>query len=312
MPCPMMPGRHLYIWLFLLPACGMASGTRTLQVKPGVEMPYVSLGLGSGQKGNVSEAVADWISVGGVGFDTALLYGDQPALIEGLKLAHISQDKVFITSKVWCASYEETQKNIQKTLQQLQVPAVDLLLIHAFPNPTAACGMGGGSAAETWRALEDAFAGGLAKAIGVSSFGKSDLEELSKTWKQKPHLNQGSLAVGHHEDDAIEYCRKLDIAYMAYSPLCGGGDGSSCKRGNVLQIPEVQQIAKAHKVSPAQVALKWIVQQGHPLACASWKKDYMKEDLDLWSWGDLTSQEMDTLLSVKPSSATPEQDVILA
>ena len=74
---------------------------------------------------------------------------------------------------------------------------------------------------------------------------------------------------------------------------------SSCQHGNVMTIPEVVDIASKHGVSPAQVALKWIAQQGRPIACASWKKQYMEEDLDIWSWGNLTDDEMSTLTAVK-------------
>lgn len=65
-----------------------------------------------------------------------------------------------------------------------------------------------------------------------------------------------------------------------------------------MDIPEVISIGQAHSVSPAQVALKWIVQQQRPLACANWRKDYMLEDIDLWSF-TLTDDEMDTLTAVK-------------
>lgn len=85
---------------------------------------------------------------------------------------------------------------------------------------------------------------------------------------------------------------------MAYSPLCGGANGSSCRHGGVLGLPEVQSVASAHNVSAAQVALKWIVQQGHPLATAVWRRDYMEQDLDLWSWGDLSKEEMSLLTAV--------------
>jgi len=285
----------------MLPVLCLASSAPVIEIAPGVKLPYVSLGLGSGQKGNVTQAVPDWISVGGKSFDTALIYGDQEALVKGLHAAHVAQKDVFIISKVPCGSYEQVQDGIKRTLTQLQTDVVDLMLMHAFPNPTEACNVPGASAAETWRALEDMHMAGSARAIGVSSFGKQDLSNLSKMWRQKPHLNQASLAVGHHEDDAIEYCRVNGIAYMAYSPLCGGGGGSTCTRGSVLKMPEVQSVAKAHGVAVAQVALKWIVQQGFPLATATWNKEYMKEDLDLWSWGNLTAEEMEQLSAVPPA-----------
>ena len=66
-----------------------------------------------------------------------------------------------------------------------------------------------------------------------------------------------------------------------------------------MTIPEVLSIADTHAVSPAQVALKWLVQQGRPLATAVAKEEYAREDLDLWSWGNLTDDEMKTLAAVK-------------
>ena len=69
-------------------------------------------------------------------------------------------------------------------------------------------------------------------------------------------------------------------------------------------VPEVQAVAATHNVSAAQVALKWIVQRGHPLATSVWNPEYMAEDLDLWSWGDLSAAEMSTLDGVKTTAGT--------
>ena len=164
------------------------------------------------------------------------------------------------------------------------------------------CGLALGSIKATWKALVEARAAGWTKAIGVSSFSVKELSELDP----KPSVNQAELSVVHHDDATIKYCREQGIVYQSFSPLCGGANGSSCtwKGGkSVLTVPEVQTIAKAHNVSPAQVGLKWIVQQGHPLACASWREDYMKEDLDL-SWGNLTDSEMMILSKVQAKAAT--------
>eukprot|EP00971_Amphidinium_carterae_P160267 3177248-Amphidinium_carterae.2 len=84
----------------MLPVLCLASSAPVIEIAPGVKLPYVSLGLGSGQKGNVTQAVPDWISVGGKSFDTALIYGDQEALVKGLHAAHVAQKDVFIISKV--------------------------------------------------------------------------------------------------------------------------------------------------------------------------------------------------------------------
>merc|ERR1712032_233464 len=102
-------------------------------------------------------------------------------------------------------------------------------------------------------------------------------------------------SVKYHNDELIQYAAAKGIVHMSYSPLCGGFNGSSCTHGNVLSLPELKAIGQQHGVSSAQVALKWIIQSGHPLATAVWNPEYMAEDLDLWSWGNLTADEMNRL-----------------
>lgn len=160
----------------------------------------------------------------------------------------------------------------------------------------------GGSIDATWKALKEARDGGKTKTIGVSHFTIENLEAMD----EKPSVNQCSLSVRFHDDETIEYCRKNGITYMSFSPLCGGSNGSSCPYGSVLTIPEVIDIAASHKVSPAQVGLKWVAQQGLPLTTAVWNSTYMAEDLDLWSWGNLTDDEMSTLNSIQNTTSHEE------
>eukprot|EP00930_Biecheleria_cincta_P059759 TRINITY_DN45481_c0_g1_i1.p1 TRINITY_DN45481_c0_g1~~TRINITY_DN45481_c0_g1_i1.p1 ORF type:complete len:308 (-),score=41.15 TRINITY_DN45481_c0_g1_i1:79-1002(-) len=295
----------------LHPVIALTAGP-VVPIAPGVVMPLVSLGTGSGQKGDVVNATATWIKIGGVGIDTALIYRDQPKVRQGILTAGISASSVFITTKVPCGTYEEVSKGVQESLDQLGVSMVNLTLIHAFPNPQVACARSpGASIKDTWRALVDAKRSGKTRSIGVSSFGSHDLIELQSYGGELPAVNQCSLSVGHHDDETMQLCDKLGITYQSYSPLCGGFNGSSCKHGNVMTLPEVKTIAGAHKVSPAQVALKWIVQQGRPLAVASWLQQYMEEDLDLWSWGNLTDDEMNTLTKVKTSFASEQHALIV-
>jgi len=141
------------------------------------------------------------------------------------------------------------------------------------------------------------------------------------------------LNVEFKDDATMAYCKAHNVTYQAYSPLCGGetdpycaecwsltaasdpccsscsdslipgANGSSCEYHggvSVMGLAPVQTIAKAHKVSAAQVGLKFVIQLGHPLTTAIWKRDYMLEDLDLWSWGNLTAAEMATLRAIKP------------
>ena len=262
-------------------------------IAPGVDMPYVSLGTGSGMhhaSDNVTDAVRGWIGANGTAIDTAYIYHDQAEIARGIGASGVSPTDLFLTSKILCSTYDDAKASIEANLRQLNVQRVDLMLIH-FPK----C-YGAGSIAETWRALEGAQSAGLVRAIGVSNFKPADLEALRRTAKLwPPAINQCSMSVGYHDDVTIQYCDTHRIVYMAYSPLCGGSKGSSCKHGSVMDLPAVKEIAAAHTVSPAQIALKWIVQQRRPLATTAVHVAYMVADMDLWSWGELSDGEMGRL-----------------
>lgn len=276
----------------------IATDIPSIPLGPGIpSLPLVSLGTGSGQHADVAAATKTWLQAGGRAIDTAYLYQDESDVADGIAQSQVPVGDIFITTKIMCGTYEKASKQIDDNLKQLRVDAVALTLIH-FDK----C-YGVGSVSETWRALEDAKKSGKTKAIGLSNFGVEDLMKLKKTatlWP--PALNQCSMSIGFHDDRTIAHCDEEKIVYMAYSPLCGGRNGSSCTHGSVMDIPEVKQVAAVHNVSTAQVALKWIVQQRRPLATAVGRVEYMHEDLDLWSWGDLSSAEMAKLSAVKSAA----------
>merc|ERR1712232_1028130 len=141
-----------------------------------------------------------------------------------------------------------------------------------------------------------------ARAIGISNFDVEAIETLIKSGVTvKPSVNQCGYSIGNHDnkrpglgrDDATrEYCEKHGIAYEAYSPL-GGLSGI-----NILGNAEVKAIAEAHGVSPAQVALRWIAQQGGLVVTAAESTEYLKDDLDIFSF-ELTDVEMSSLAAIK-------------
>ena len=159
------------------------------------------------------------------------------------------------------------------------------------------CGGPCSSAAErqaTYKALEQALAQNLTRAIGVSNFKTEQIKEILATATTPPALNQCSMHIGGHDDDTIQFCKVQGITYEAYSPL--GGDDLGGR--SVLTYPAVKSIAEAHSVSSAQVALRWVVQQGCTLATATGNPDYMAEDLATLSSFSLTEAEMAILSAV--------------
>mmetsp|Transcript_8207 Transcript_8207/g.25744 ORF Transcript_8207/g.25744 Transcript_8207/m.25744 type:complete len:299 (-) Transcript_8207:25-921(-) len=272
----------------------------TVSIAKDVDLPMVALGTGSGQKGAVANATALWLGpdCNGVAIDTSIVYKDETEIREGLARVGVARGDVFLETKLVTRSdgYEgdaSVAAEVADNLDQLGVSYVDLTLIH-FPGTA-------GANRDAWAALEAALAANETRSIGVSNFSPDQLAELKKTatiWP--PAVNQLELSVSYHDDAALEYNKNEGIVVQAYSPLCGGFNGSSCTAHggkNVLTVPEVIATASKYDVSAARVGLKWIVQQGFPLATATWDLDYMNEDLDLWSF-TLADDDMALLSSV--------------
>lgn len=303
----------------------------------GLQMPLIAMGTGSGQKGEVAAATKLWLAqAGGTAIDTAFQYSDQLEIQSGISDAILDSfgqiPQMFLETKIPCGpDYATAMANLNANLAQLGVDQVDLTLMHSPCRGETATD----DTAVTWKAMEDFLDAGKAQAIGVSNFKVDQLKALAETSDHTPSLMQSKLSVVHHgarlrphplalsarvcvycsahihvcgtDDATILYCKKAGIVYQAYSPLCGGFNGSSCSHGggqNVMTVPEVVAIAGSHHKSPAQVGLKWVVQQGHPLVTAVWDLEYMIEDLDLWSW-TLTAAEMATLTAVAAPKGPP-------
>jgi 2,5-diketo-D-gluconate reductase A len=243
--------------------------------------------------------------LGGRGIDTALTYGDviQQKVARALATTDVPRSDIFVTTKVPCCPLADSGKckqpeysgsiaqDISKDIAILG--KVDLLLLH-WPCDTYQ------QTLDAYTALEAALTSGVTRARGVSNFNASLLERLSKDIKVKPAVNQCGHSVGAHhlhnpkfggDDLTVEYCAKHGISYSAYSPL-GGLNGL-----DIYKNPTVISIANVHKVSPAQVALKWLVQQNITVVTASNNSTYDSQDKDLFSF-TLTKAEMKTLAAL--------------
>jgi len=151
----------------------LAAAAPSVEIAPGVRMPMVALGTGSGQKGNVSDAVATWLDpqVGGVAIDTAHDYDDQAFVAAGVKAAGAARSAVFLETKLPCTNGAKAQANFDANMKALGVARVDLTLIHSPDGVTA-------DEVATWKVLEKALAAGKTRAIGVSHFVQKDFENL--------------------------------------------------------------------------------------------------------------------------------------
>jgi diketogulonate reductase-like aldo/keto reductase len=218
-----------------------------------------NFGLGtwlSPDDSTTTDAVRYAIEVAGYRhIDTAAVYQNEESVGQGIRASGVPRDQIFLTTKLWNDDhgYDATKRAFDTSLRKLGVNYVDLYLIH-WPNPKRFRGSWAGTNADTWRAIEELYAQGRAKAIGVSNFRVKHLEELFKTAKVKPMVNQIRLCPGDTQDEVVNFCRANNILLEAYSPL---------GVGKIFTVKEIQQLAAKYKKTVAQVGIRWSLDRGY-------------------------------------------------
>lgn len=229
--------------------------TSTYTLNNGVKIPQVGFGTWQTPDGQVAEeSVLKALEVGYRHIDTAQGYHNEESIGEGLRKSGIPRAEIFLTTKLWNSNHtkELVQSSFAESLKKLQTDYVDLFLIH-WPNPVMYRDNWQKANAETWAAMEELYAAGKIKALGVSNFMIHHLEELAKTAKVMPAVNQVFLAPGEEQATLAAYCQEHNIILEAYSPL---------GTGRIFNVPEMQALAEKYNKSIAQIALRWSLQHG--------------------------------------------------
>jgi len=282
-----------------------AAGTSIPNVKlnNGIEMPMISIGTWQLSSSVAETAVKSALKVGFNHIDTANDYNNQVGVGKALK--GVDRKSYFLTTKVPPGSASDTKRSLQANLDQLGVEYVDLVLVH-YPPPWNACA----SMQAQWKAMEDFYKAGKAKAIGVSNYCISSLKCLEKIQTVVPAVNQVKYHIGEGPDPAglKSYGDSKGIVTQAYSPL---GDGTS----ELITGELVTGIGKAHNMTGAQVSLRWIYENGVPLTTKTTKESHMQEDLEIFGFSleDTEKSQLDKATSPagKPSFMCNSADVLV-
>jgi diketogulonate reductase-like aldo/keto reductase len=220
----------------------------------GAKIPQVGLGVWQSPRGETTaEAVRVALRVGYGHVDTARIYGNEKDVGEGVRTSGVARADVFVTTKLWNddQGYDSTLRAFDKSLERLGLEYVDLYLVHW---PVA------GKRLESWRAMETLFASKRARAIGVSNYMVSHLEELLAKAKVPPAVNQIEVHPFLQHRDTRALCARHGIVVEAYSPL------THAKR---IDHPVITDVARRVKRSNAQVLLRWGIQGGMVVLPAS-------------------------------------------
>jgi len=236
-----------------------------------------AIGLGTSGLGNCGEIVATALGLGYRLIDTAWKYGSERGVGEGMRAARVPRNEIFLTTKV---SHEYLRADdfarcVDESLEALGADFVDLLLVH-WPNPEIPL-------AETMTALAKAKRQGLARHIGVANFNIALLDQAIRFASEPLVTLQAEYHPYLAQDRLLEACRQRGLLFTAYCPL---------GRGRLLDDPVLKEIGARKGRSVAQIALRWLIQQGNiiPIPRSS-NPRRLAENLDVFSFA-LTPDEM--------------------
>ncbi|PLS14984.1 aldo/keto reductase [Bacillus sp. M6-12] len=248
----------------------------TVTLHNGVEMPQLGFGVYKVEKGSETvDSVKKALKTGYRSIDTAALYNNEEGVGQAIKESGIPREDIFITTKVWNSDqgFESTLKAFETSISKLGLDYVDLYLIH-WPVK--------GKYVETWKALEKLYKDGRVRAIGVSNFQIHHLEDLFANSIEKPMINQVELHPRLSQVELRKFCAGHTIAVEAWSPL---------GRGQLLEEPTINHIAKKHGKTPAQVLLRWHLQNGIVVIPKSITPSRIEENAHLFDF-ELSLDEM--------------------
>ena len=242
----------------------------------GLLMPMVGLGVYNISEKETQRVVEDAISVGYRSIDTAAMYYNEKGVGDAVRACGVPREELFITTKICdsCYTREETLRSVGRSMKQLGLDYVDLMLIHwPVGNPTV-----------MWHTLEELYEQGMFKAIGVSNFYPNTFPKIVNGAKVMPVVNQCETHVFYQQRKMLEYLKPYDVAFEAWSPLAEGRHG-------IFKNPILCGIGEQYGKTAAQIALKFLIQNDVVIIPKTTHQERMAENIDLFDF-ELTDDDL--------------------
>lgn len=242
----------------------------------GVKMPKLGYGVYQVDKEECERCVLDALKVGYRHIDTAQSYFNEEEVGNAIAKSGIPREQIFLTTKVWVDNYgyDETRKSVLESMRKLKTNYIDLVLLHQpFSVYYGA-----------WRALEDLYAEGVIKAIGVSNFYPDRLVDICSFARIKPMVNQVETHPHNQQIEAHEWMKKYGVQHEAWAPF---GEG----RGGMFEEPLLVEIGKKYGKTAAQVILRWDMQRNIVAIPKSTHIERMEQNFDIFDF-ELSEEDM--------------------
>jgi len=263
--------------------------TTELTLNNGVTLPSLGLGVFQSSPEDTANAVETALNVGYRHIDTAAAYGNERQVGEGLRRSGLDRSEVFIETKVWVTDYgyDETLHAFEKATRKLGVDQLDLLILHQ-PIPSRF-----DATIAAYTALETLYADGRVRSIGVSNFTPAHLDRLFEATTIVPAVNQVELHPYFAQPDVQRADAEHGILTQAWSPIGGITfyPGWGDERRSVMDDQTIASIAEGHGKSPAQVMLRWHIQEGRSAIPKSTNPVRIAENVEVFDF-ELSDDEI--------------------
>ena len=242
----------------------------------GIKMPILGYGVYQVTQEECERCVLDALKVGYRSLDTAQSYFNEEQVGNAIQKSGVPREEIFLTTKVWVEhyGYEQAKASVMESMHKLQTDYLDLVLLHQPFSDTYGA----------YRALEELYAEGKIRAIGVSNFYVDRMVDFASFNQIKPMVNQVETHIFQQQKELKEWADKYGIQLEAWAPF---GEG----RNGTFDNPVVREIGARYHKTAAQVMLRWNIQRGIVVIPKSTHLERMKENFEVFDFV-LTSEEM--------------------
>lgn len=251
-------------------------------LRNGVKMPQLGYGVYQVSKDECERCVLDALKVGYRHIDTAQSYFNEEKVGNAIAKSGVPRDEIFLTTKVWIEhyGYEQAKQSVYESMRKLKVDYIDLVLLHQpFADYYGA-----------WRALEDMYADGKIRAIGISNFYPDRMVDIAAFSRIAPMVNQVETHPFNQQVEAQKWMRKYGVQIEAWAPF---GEG----RGGLFANETIAEIGKKYNKTVAQVILRWELQRGIVVIPKSVHIERMEQNLDVFDFA-LSDEDMAVMASL--------------
>ena len=249
----------------------------TVTLNNGVQIPQLGFGVFQVSNTDIVPSVQKALEVGYRHIDTAAAYGNEEGVGKAVANSGIAREELFVTTKLWNSDqgHDSTLAAFDQSLARLGLDQVDLYLIH-WPAPENK------TYVDSWKAMEEVYAQGRARAIGVSNFQPNHLHHLVRDTTVMPAVNQVELHPTFTQSDLVSVHREVGVHTESWSPLGQAAD---------LDSATVTEIASRLGTAPAQVVIRWHLQLGHIVIPKSVTPSRIESNFDVFGF-ELTDADV--------------------